>query len=37
MLLNNYQQALHIIATEAITLEEAKTVLNIQHGNLEAW
>lgn len=37
MLLNNYRQALHIISSETVALEEAKTSLGIQDSDLVNW
>ncbi|KAG2128012.1 hypothetical protein DEU56DRAFT_872749 [Suillus clintonianus] len=37
MILNNYRQALNIISTESVALEEAKVALDIQEGDLEKW
>ncbi|KAG0697180.1 hypothetical protein DFH29DRAFT_984382 [Suillus ampliporus] len=37
MILNNYRQALNIVSTESVALEEAKVALDIQEGDLEKW
>jgi hypothetical protein len=37
MLLNNYRQALQIISSETVALEEAKTSLGIQDSDLVNW
>lgn len=37
MIYNNYKQALDIVSTESIALDEAKQSLGIQEGDLESW
>ncbi|KAG2071457.1 hypothetical protein BDR04DRAFT_1128092 [Suillus decipiens] len=37
MLYKNYKQALNIISTESIALDEVKQSLNIQKGDLKTW
>ncbi|KAG1802115.1 uncharacterized protein HD556DRAFT_1429739 [Suillus plorans] len=37
MIYNNYKQALDILSTESIALDEAKRSLDIQEGDLKTW